>query len=395
MKPWIALLFVCSLPGYAQDTEEPTVRFATFNTSLNRGKQGQLLDDLKKGNDQAHSVAEIIQRVRPDVVLLNEFDYDPSGKVVTYFKAHYLNVPHGQAEPIEYAFQYTGPVNTGVPSGRDLNKNGKTTDPNDCYGYGAFPGQYGMVVLSRFPFDEKGIRTFQKLLWKHMPDADLPIDPATKKPYYSDEDLNHFRLSSKSHWDLPIRIGESTTHFLVSHPTPPAFDGPEDRNGCRNHDEIRLWADYISPTRSGYIYDDTGGRGGLKTGQSFVIAGDLNADPRDGGSRDNAIQQLLKHPLVADRAPNNEGGVRQAKQDGKANEAHKGAPKFDTSNFSDRVVGNLRADYVLPSKNLGGGRSGIFWPIPGTPGAGLVNCSDHRLVWIDIAINSAATMQEK
>jgi hypothetical protein len=36
-------------------------------------------------------------------------------------------------------------------------------------------------------------------------------------------------------------------HFLVSHSTLPVFDGPEDRNGRRNFDEIRFWADYISP----------------------------------------------------------------------------------------------------------------------------------------------------
>ena len=45
-----------------------------------------------------------------------------------------------------------------------------------------------------------------------------------------------------------------TVHFLVSHPTPPVFDGPEDRNGPRNYDEIRFWADY-SPRTGGYIYD--------------------------------------------------------------------------------------------------------------------------------------------
>ena len=53
------------------------------------------------------------------------------------------------------------------------------------------------------------------------------------------------RLSCKIHWDVPVQIGSETVHFLVSHPTPPAFDGPEDRNGRRNHDEIRFWADYI------------------------------------------------------------------------------------------------------------------------------------------------------
>ena len=35
-----------------------------------------------------------------------------------------------------------------------------------------------------------------------------------------------FRLSSKSHWDVPLSIGGRTVHFLVSHPTPPVFDDP-------------------------------------------------------------------------------------------------------------------------------------------------------------------------
>jgi endonuclease/exonuclease/phosphatase family metal-dependent hydrolase len=360
---------------------EPPVRFATFNVSLNRKNAGQLQKDLASADDQAHQVAEIIQHVRPDVILLNEFDYDPSGKAVSLFLTHYLGVAHGQQEPIEYAYHYTAPVNTGVPSGRDLNKDGKTDGPADAYGYGAFPGQYGMLVLSRFPFDLDNVRTFQKFLWKDMPGADLPVNPHTKQPYYSADDMQHFRLSSKSHWDLPVRTDNGLVHFLVCHPTPPAFDGPEDRNGCRNHDEIRLWADYIDANRSTYIYDDKGRKGGLKAGEEFVIAGDLNADPLDGGSRPNAIGRLLKHPLIRDLKPGNSGGRLQAEKDAGANRKHKNPPEHDTSNFSDRVVGNLRVDYVLSSDPRS--RSGIFWPTPGTNGADLLDCSDHRLVWLD------------
>ena len=76
--------------------------------------------------------------------------------------------------------------------------------------------------------------------------------------FYDPEELDVFRLSSKNHVDVPVKIDNGTVHFLVSHPTPPVFDGPEDRNGTRNHDEIRFWADYVDPARSGYIYDDDG-----------------------------------------------------------------------------------------------------------------------------------------
>src|SRR5687767_15114053 len=56
------------------------LRFATFNASLNRRDAGALLSDLASpDNAQARKVAEIIQRVRPDVLLLNEFDFDEEG----------------------------------------------------------------------------------------------------------------------------------------------------------------------------------------------------------------------------------------------------------------------------------------------------------------------------
>ncbi len=59
-------------------------------------------------------------------------------------------------------------------------------------------------------------------------------------------------------------VGKTTLHLLASHPTPPAFDGPEDRNGRRNHDEIRFWNDYLDRAEIGYIRDDAGLAGGLR-----------------------------------------------------------------------------------------------------------------------------------
>src|SRR5262245_56956807 len=124
----------------------------------------------------------------------------------------------------------------------------------------------------------------------------LPDDPNSEEPAdrHLPEELDVFRLSSKSHWDVPILLGDQTVHFLVSHPTPPVFDGPEDRNGTRNYDEIRFWADHIVPSRSGYIYDDEGHSGGMPPGAMFVIAGDQNSDPLDGDSIPGTIQQLIK-----------------------------------------------------------------------------------------------------
>ena len=231
--------------------------------------------------------------------------------------------------------------------------------------------------------------------WADMPGALLPDDPTTAAPadWYSPEILEVFRLSSKSHWDVPVRVGRKTVHVLASHPTPPTFDGPEDRNGTRNHDEIRFWADYVTPGAGRYIYDDEGRRGGLRPGSRFVIVGDQNADPLDGDSVDQAINQLLDSRWIRDPKPASAGAVEAARLQGGANLTHRGNPAYDTADFNDNPApGNLRADYVLPSRwGLKVKDSGVFWPVRSDPLSRLTGefpfpTSDHRLVWVDLRI---------
>lgn len=393
------LLIIAVVPASAQDRgKSQAIRFASFNASLNRFNDGDLAAELAvPGSVQPDTIAEIIQRTRPEVLLINEFDYDAGGVAAQGFQDNYLSVPHGDAEPIVYPFRYVAPSNTGIPSGFDLDNDGTVGGPNDAFGFGFFPGQFGMVVYSMHPIDYDNIRTFQLFLWKDMPGALLPDDPNTSEPadWYSPEELDVLRLSSKSHWDVPIMIGKKQVHFLVSHPTPPVFDGPEDRNGTRNFDEIRFWADYVSPSRSRYIYDDNGTRGGLRPGDPFVLAGDQNADPNDGDSIPGAVQQLLDHPLVNTRVtPSSEGAAEQSVLQGGANETHISDPGYDTADFADTSPGNLRVDYVLPHKSIRIADAGVFWPLNTDPLFSLVGTfpfpsSDHRLVWIDAHIPGA------
>jgi len=390
---------------FDMDEEPPTpVRFATFNASLNRSNAGDLATELSSpGSPQPDVIAEIIQRTRPEVLLINEFDYDAGDVALDGFQEDHLSVAHGDAEPIEYPYRFTAPSNTGIPSGFDLDNNGSVGGPNDAYGFGFFPGQYGMAVYSMHPINYDNIRTFQMFLWKDMPGALLPDDPGTPEPadWYSDAELDVFRLSSKSHWDVPILIenkdgdGFKTVHFLVSHPTPPVFDDPPfyppgvDFNGRRNYDEIRFWADYVSPLSSKYIYDDAGKKGGLKSGELFVIAGDQNSDPFDGDSIPGSAQLLLDNNLINTKVtPSSEGGPEQAALQGGANDTHIGDPAYDTADFADSAPGNLRADYLLPRKNMTIVDTGVFWPLSSDPLFALVGTfpfpsSDHRLVWID------------
>ncbi|WP_412759432.1 endonuclease/exonuclease/phosphatase family protein [Nocardiopsis rhodophaea] len=379
----------------ARKTEHSSVRFATFNASLHRSAEGELIEDLSTGDDgQARAVAEVIQRNRPDVLLVNEFDHDAEGRAAALFQENYLAVGQNGAEPITYPYRYTAPSNTGIASGFDLDNNGEAvTEPGapgyggDAFGFGQYPGQYGMVVYSAYPIDTSAARTFQEFRWADMPGALLPRDPETGESFYSDEELEVVRLSSKSHWDLPVRVGRGrTVHLLASHPTPPAFDGPERRNVLRNSDEIRFWADYVTPRRGGYIYDDEGARGGLRPGARFVIAGDLNADPKDSGGPEGGIRGLLDAPLVNGRvAPTSAGGVEAAERQGGANADHRGDPARDTADFRDDAPGNLRVDYVLPSRGLPVRGTAVYWPTTDDPMSRVTSAaSDHRLVWLDI-----------
>jgi len=234
-----------------------------------------------------------------------------------------------------------------------------------------------------------------------MPNANLPdlVGTPAPKDWYTTNELNIFRLSSKNHVDLPIELKTGhVLHLLASHPTPPAFDGSEDRNGRRNFDEIRLWADYIN--NAGYLTDDAGVSGGLDDDQRFIILGDLNADPKDGDSLVvggvRAVDQLRNHPRVnAAFNPSSPGGTQQSQLQGGVNASHQGDPAFDTSDFFDGSggAGNLRVDHILPSKvGLNPVAGGVFWPLTTSPEysalftSGSTQATDHRLVWTDFAV---------
>lgn len=417
------LFFLLCVPVGCAKPE--TIRFATFNASLNRDAAGKLAADLSTPDDpQARAVAEIIQRVRPDVILINEFDSDETGEAARLFRVNYLERGQNGAEPIFYPYAFSGTVNTGLASGMDLDDDGvATTQPGsrayagDALGFGAFPGQYGMLILSNRPILEDQVRSLREVKWKDMPGALLPRKP-DGSPWYDEDELAKLPLSSKAHWDVPVATRENggrIVHLLVSHPTPPTFDGPEDRNGRRNHDEIRLWADYIAGGEyARYITGpaeavgpeprppgiDTTLQGGFRGGaiayphwpQTFVILGDLNADPNDGDSVPGAVQQLLNHPRVnAGFVPASPGGAEAAQRQGGHNARHRSDPAHDTADFGDtgNAPGNLRCDYVLPSRDLQPVGGGVFWPAGDDPLHRLVQenvSSDHRLVWLDLRV---------
>ncbi len=352
-------------PAHPTPAHPTSLRVATYNVSLFGKTDGEIADRLSSGEDaQAQSIARVIASVDPTVLLLCEIDHvpgaPPSQQPAAMFVENYLAPLTGAKYPDVISF----PANTGVLADVDVNGDGRVCLPLDGHGFGKFEGQYGMAVVSRLPIDRDAIRTFQTLLWSEFRSDDGPISP-DGSPHYPPEVWRQLRLSSKNHVDVPVQTPLGIVHLLASHPTPPVFDGPEDRNGMRNADEIRFWTRYIdTDTSVDSIVDDAGRRGGLSRDASFVIAGDLNSDPVRGDSDHVAITELLGHRRVNTATPLGPTGL-------------------DTTAYFGRRP--IRVDYLLPSANWTVVDCGVIDP-PAGPAAADVAASDHRLVWMDLVI---------
>ena len=330
-----------------------TLRIATFHTELSRKGPGLLLRDILDGDPQAEAVAEVVAHAAPDVLILQGIDYDHGQAALAALRD--LIEAAGVAYPHIFALR----PNSGMASGHDLDGDGRLGEPEDAQGYGWFAGEGGMAILSRHPVDLAGVQDFSDLLWKDLPGA-IP-DEGMKAEVQ--------RLSSVGHWAVPITIGDRRLTLLTFHATPPVFDGPEDRNGRRNHDEIVFWQRYLD------------GAYGDVPGHAFVLAGNANLDPVDGDGRKEAISGLLADPRLQDPMPQRAGPAARA-------EGQMGDPALDTAAWGEPVPGHLRVSYVLPSADLKVAASGVVWPGEGDPlAAAATQASRHRLVWVDLVID--------
>ncbi len=324
-----------------------TYRIATYNTELQRDGPGLFLRDLTRGkDDQINAVLNVVQKADADILALQSIDYDLTNEALSRF-----------AKAAGYPHFFALKPNTGLPTGLDMDGDGRTGGPRDAQGYGRFTGQGGMAILSRFPIETDAVQDLSALLWEDIPNARLPeINGA---PFPSPEARAAQRLSTTGHWIVPIALPGATFDLMTFHASPPVFDGPEDRNGKRNHDEIRLWQHVLKGTI-----------GTAPTGP-FVIAGDANLDPVDGQGLKSAISNLLADPRLQPTMPQGHSGT-------------------DTADWDDPVPGDLRVSYVLPSTHWTIMDSGVLWPAPDDPLADTVaTASRHHLVWVDLAISGA------
>jgi Endonuclease/Exonuclease/phosphatase family len=329
-----------------------TLRIATWNVGLDRVGPGLLVQDLAKGEDpQLAAVTRVIVALKADVLLLTSVDYDRGGVALR------LLAEDLAAAGLDYPHRFALRPNTGTQTGFDVDGNGRTGDPRDAQGFGLYAGQGGMAVLSRLPLDAAGARDFSDLLWRDLPGSQAQDPPELAAVQ---------RLATTGFWDVPVLTAEGPLHLLAWHATPPVFDGPEDRNGRRNHDEAAFWRLFLD-----------GALPMPPPEAPFVILGDGNLDPADGDGLREGISALLTHPALRDPSPRGSHGRTEPN--------HAGDPALDTALYD--TIGGLRLDYVLPSARLAVAASGVLWPTPDDPlAADLAAASRHFPVWVDITL---------
>lgn len=313
-----------------------TLRVAYYDTELGRDGPGLLLRDILGGADpQVAAVAQIITAARPDILVLSGIDHDAEGLALAALNA---------TLPAPFPHLLSPRPNTGMPTGLDLDGNGRLGEARDAQGYGRFSGAGGMAVLSRYPIIAP-VRDFSALLWRDQPNTLMrPADPG--------HDIQ--RLSSLGHWIVPVEVGSLHLSLAIFRATTPVFDGPTDRNGRRNHDEITFWTKALAHP--------------VRLVPPFVITGGANLDPDRGAGRRQAIRNLLAHPALQDPAPRSAFGNHTVDW-----------PQTDGP-------GPMRVDYVLPSADLTLQASGVLWPDTGPLADNAARASRHRLVWVDLLL---------
>lgn len=328
-----------------------TLRVATWNVGLDRAGPGLLVKDLAEGEAQVEAVVRVLAALQADVVLLTSVDYDRGGVALD------LLAQRLAAAGVDYPHRLAVRPNTGMQTGFDIDGNGRKGDPRDAQGFGLFSGNGGMAVLSRLPIDGAGARDFSDFLWRDLPGG-LSEDPPELAAVQ--------RLATTGFWDVPVTTASGPLHLLAWHATPPVFDGPEDRNGRRNHDEAAFWWLFLEGKLPMSPPD-----------APFVLLGDGNLDPADGDGRREGITGLLAHPALQDPRPS--GGH------GRTEPGHEGDPALDTVIYDD--LGGLRLDYVLPSSALMVVGAGVLWPAPEDAlWPDLQAASHHFPVWVDITL---------
>jgi hypothetical protein len=348
------------------------VRFAFYHLGWHFKSSADLL--LKLGDSKyfsATAAAEVIQRVKPQVLFLSGLDVDAQELTVSKFSSSFLTVTQSGQTPIQYPHLYCMKSNNKLRS--------------SC-------------ILSKFPFKSDKIRTFKNFAWEDMQKSKIPKNFRFQSKYKNpiqaklDRLKSAKKLFSHNFADIPMVIGKTEIHLIHLLSAPTELESLSETVIPEQYqDESQFLQDYLSPETSQYIEDDSGKKGGIAANAHYVIGADFRMDPSDGPGTKTSINQLLDLDILNSNVlPNSVGATEDAAVEAGKNAFHIGTASNDTTYFSPETHGNLRTSFLIPNKSLTIDSSGVFWPDTSHPARRLIDpkVTNRRLIYVDLQIPS-------
>ncbi|MCB0417010.1 MAG: endonuclease/exonuclease/phosphatase family protein [Bdellovibrionaceae bacterium] len=268
------------------------------------------LDSVKlreaKPSEQLQAALAIIKELKPQLLSLNEMQYDSAGvpdKTYTTNGENAALVAKLLGEKYNVSFN---PANTGknAHTKTDGTYSTNPNDPNwmklvDHVNFGIFPFQYSTAALTKFPIVSE--KVIADIRWDaFVPDLDL--EP------YRDAAGNKFpiemELFDKNFTDIILKSGKRKFHVILLH-TVPAFNFGNDRglNIVRNADQIRFLEWYLTGKSAKQEAAEIGGIRPLAKGTPFIALGDWNTDIKDKNNPGSEVLRRLGETFSYWHAP--------------------------------------------------------------------------------------------
>lgn len=279
MKNLFICLFLFSCAHSKQNSDE----FTLIHYNIKELTSAKLKE---QNTPQLNAVKKILKNYHPDILSINEMQYDLPGIPHGEFKSEGQNLKKlAKKIQLDFAYNVFDQANTGndaipyksgeYPLDFSDTRMRKKADQNN---FGIFPGQYSTGALSNLKIIE--VKVYKKIIWKDFnPKVNLDkFAKANGKP------LNpKIELFDKSFIHAVLETKDLKRLNLILLHTVPAyhFGNKRSPNYERNRDQLRFLEWYLSGDTDIQIANiKENGKEiiPLKKGARFVAVGDWNTD---------------------------------------------------------------------------------------------------------------------
>ncbi len=291
--------------------------------------------------EQLRSAAKTLRELDPDILSINEMQYDRPGVPTTQFRTEGKNIKQfAKLSGLSLPYYSFDPANTGENAKKlENNYYPPMGFPNwieyaDLVNFGMFPGQYSSGALSKYKVRDKVV--ISKLTWKQFnPQIDLS-QFADAKGNPLPEDIELF---DKNFSDITLKIQGKDVHLVLLHTVPAfGFGNKNTPNFLRNRDQLAFLKWYLTgqPERPDLDIKP------LNKETRFIAMGDWNIDYKkeQGGE---IIKSLMTQFQPWLENPNS---------------------TYIGDNFSQNTDFSATLDYILLSHHFKILNSGILSPDP-------------------------------